>query len=190
MDQEIHDIISSGKTPIDPRKSLLIKCTFSLVRPNCTDKHLLSSFATSERDLFKMPMLSIEFFLQSASPQDCCDHLNALALQQLPVDSLSAWELHASSLLQHLIKCQCIQVVTKNIVHQKTSPLSRKLCYLATEKYRKEFKKASIKSSCCPPVPQLTYFFKCQILPVIKNEFFLNCFPSCEIEKNSEFIRT
>ena len=63
MDQEIHYITSRGKNPIDPRKSRIIKCTFSSVRPNCTVKHLLSSVATSERDLFKMPMLSIEFIL-------------------------------------------------------------------------------------------------------------------------------
>ena len=35
--------------------------------------------------------LSQRVFLECAVPQNSCDHLKALALEQLPADSLSAW---------------------------------------------------------------------------------------------------
>ena len=69
-------------------------------------------------------------FLESAGPQNSCDHLNALGDNQLPADSHSAWKLHAcmhtSIPVRQLIVTQCIQVVTKNTVHHKACVLSRK----------------------------------------------------------------
>ena len=71
-------------------------------------------------------------FLESASRQNCCDHLNALFLQQLLADSSSACIcIHAcrsmqSGVRRQLLKRHCVQVVTKNTVHQRRSALSRK----------------------------------------------------------------
>ena len=71
-------------------------------------------------------------FLESASRQNCCDHLNALFLQQLLADSSSACIcIHAcrsmqSGVRRQLLKRHCVQVVPKNTAHRRRSALSRK----------------------------------------------------------------